>query len=434
MTTGIEERLRAELPELADLLARESRARVALTGPAQSQPPMIKAPRRTRGARPAVGVVAAVLVAAATVAAVLVAGRNDESPRRVEVVPALPGAPTGEWELLPDSPLDDREDAVAVWTGEEVIVWGGRRDLLALTDGAAYDPSTGEWRSIAPNTWGHPGAFGLWADDRMVVLAKTGGATYSPTTDTWTDLPRLGDDAGTMGLSAAVWTGDAVLAVGPRTDPTGQTRLGLVALDIDAGEWRTLATLDERVGEDFSVVASDSGLIVWSPDGSGGVGMWEYDVAIGAWGALPEIPVPEGSVFEWSAPVWFDGALHAVAGIQHVGIEPPPRGSLVERFDGGEWTVKEGDVSIGGVTSALPAGELVALLDEEAPGGPVVVDLRSGLWSALDDYPLDSVRGRSIVWTGDDLFVWGGRTAETRDVTPSSRTVAEGAIWFPDRP
>jgi hypothetical protein len=47
------------------------------------------------------------------------------------------------WSALPRSPLDGRDDAVAVWTGRKMIVWGGDRvtpPYGVLTDGAAFRP------------------------------------------------------------------------------------------------------------------------------------------------------------------------------------------------------------------------------------------------------------------------------------------------------
>jgi hypothetical protein len=50
---------------------------------------------------------------------------------------------TNRWSALPTAPLRGRSDANAVWTGSQMIVWGGGSvgDLgTALTDGAAYTP------------------------------------------------------------------------------------------------------------------------------------------------------------------------------------------------------------------------------------------------------------------------------------------------------
>ncbi len=51
---------------------------------------------------------------------------------------------TGKWTALPASPLHSRTDPVAVWTGRQMIVWGGNNSAgnKSYTDGAAYTPGT----------------------------------------------------------------------------------------------------------------------------------------------------------------------------------------------------------------------------------------------------------------------------------------------------
>ena len=50
------------------------------------------------------------------------------------------------WSALPASPLQGRAGPVAVWTGHQMIVWGGNIDRATttryFTDGAAYTPRT----------------------------------------------------------------------------------------------------------------------------------------------------------------------------------------------------------------------------------------------------------------------------------------------------
>ena len=45
------------------------------------------------------------------------------------------------WRKLPASPLSAREAAATVWTGSELLIWGGTSGQGLLADGAAYDPA-----------------------------------------------------------------------------------------------------------------------------------------------------------------------------------------------------------------------------------------------------------------------------------------------------
>jgi hypothetical protein len=50
------------------------------------------------------------------------------------------------WRILPAAPIAVRVDHAAVWTGREMLVWGGRDGRRSVGDGAAYDPRTDRWR------------------------------------------------------------------------------------------------------------------------------------------------------------------------------------------------------------------------------------------------------------------------------------------------
>jgi hypothetical protein len=69
--------------------------------------------------------------------------------------PASPVPPPGEacdpatsqWTALPAAPLTGRAFPAAVWTGSQMIVWGGyttsdNDTSVSYTDGAAYTPGT----------------------------------------------------------------------------------------------------------------------------------------------------------------------------------------------------------------------------------------------------------------------------------------------------
>jgi hypothetical protein len=76
-----------------------------------------------------------------------------------------------------------------VWTGHEVLVFGGLAGEKTLLDGAAWDPTANTWRNIAtaPLTGAEP--IGGWLDDRLVVVTSTSAAAYDPSADRWTELP-----------------------------------------------------------------------------------------------------------------------------------------------------------------------------------------------------------------------------------------------------
>jgi hypothetical protein len=142
------------------------------------------------------------------------------------------------------SVVADRTDPVTVWTGREVLVWGGVVEASAArttyaVDGAAFDPTTGTWRTLAPAPLSPDRYAGVWTGTELVVIgggeATVDGAAYDPVTDTWRDIAypplalvesRLTFRDGVVYVSGAVRTGEAV---------TG--RAGTMAYDVATDRW-----------------------------------------------------------------------------------------------------------------------------------------------------------------------------------------------------
>jgi len=110
----------------------------------------------------------------------------------------------------------ERQNPFTVWTGSEMIVWGGSGvGSVGYGTGARYDPITDVWTPMsdvgAPSPRGAGAA--TWTGCRMIVWggAATGqifddGAEYDPATDAWTPLPS--ENAPTArGRYSVVWTG-----------------------------------------------------------------------------------------------------------------------------------------------------------------------------------------------------------------------------------
>jgi Putative metal-binding motif/Kelch motif len=105
----------------------------------------------------------------------------------------------------------------AVWTANEMIVWGGRYESFFspgdfLGDGARYNPSTDTWSPIS--TVGAPPAgpnyTSVWTGAEMIVWSGVAGGRYNPTTNTWTPVSALGGPPG----GKAVWTGTQMIVWG----------------------------------------------------------------------------------------------------------------------------------------------------------------------------------------------------------------------------
>jgi N-acetylneuraminic acid mutarotase len=111
----------------------------------------------------------------------------------------------------------------AVWTGSEMIVWGGVGNGVIFSDGARYNASTDIWTSLS--TTGAPSAryghVAVWTGSEMIVWSQEFGGTspgdlYNPTTDSWRAMDTLCALSG-RGHVPAIWTGTRMIVWGGRT-------------------------------------------------------------------------------------------------------------------------------------------------------------------------------------------------------------------------
>ena len=83
-----------------------------------------------------------------------------------------------------------------MWTGSEMIVWGGwTRQLGYLNTGGRYNPSTDSWTATSTTNApaGRANHTAVWTGSEMIVWGghdelhylNTGGR-YNPSTDSWT--------------------------------------------------------------------------------------------------------------------------------------------------------------------------------------------------------------------------------------------------------
>ncbi|PYK23240.1 MAG: hypothetical protein DME59_17595 [Verrucomicrobia bacterium] len=112
----------------------------------------------------------------------------------------------------------------AVWTGDEMIVWGGYSSGYDVNTGARYDPSTNSWLETtttdAPE--GRVAHAAVWTGSEMIVWGgfnfmgsgffNTGGR-YNPTTDQWA-VTATTNAPSPRAFSAAIWTGSEMIVWG----------------------------------------------------------------------------------------------------------------------------------------------------------------------------------------------------------------------------
>ena len=278
----------------------------------------------------------------------------------------------------------------AVWTGTELIVWGGGfSSTQSVGDGARYNLTTGQWTPIssvnAPSARRSHSA--VWTGTEMIVWGGSDitqgtpfadGGRYRPSTNTWTPLPSTGAPAARFGHSA-VWTGTHMIIYAGGTASTSS--LGDAArFDPVTSTWTQIpVTLSAGARRDHSAVWTGTEMLVWGGStiytgGGGFPDVVSYDPAAGTWTTL---------VTAGTAPT---------TRFSHAAV----------------WTGTEMLIFGGGTSSTGTLGD----------GGRF--DLATRTWSALPAMGQPSPRRQlPAVWTGDSMLLWGGSTIVDGSTLPT---------------
>jgi N-acetylneuraminic acid mutarotase len=175
---------------------------------------------------------------------------------------------TNRWRRLAGSPLAGSQDPIGAWTGRELVMLVGDENPAdgkpwpsRLARAAAYDPATDTWRRIAPLPSPRNGASAVWdGHEVLVVGGARHGYAYNPVTNAWR---RLAASGSARTGSVAVWTGSRLIVWGGRAGTTGRQLRNGLAYDPKADRWSLLpsAPLPRRL--EPSAIWTGRSMIVW---------------------------------------------------------------------------------------------------------------------------------------------------------------------------
>jgi hypothetical protein len=171
---------------------------------------------------------------------------------------------TETWVALPKTPntLIGRILHTAVWTGTEMIFWGGYNGS-GVNTGGRYNPSTNSW--VVTTTTGAPDArsdhTAVWTGSEMIVWGGSGalntGGRYNPITDNWIATTTTGAPHG-RAQHTAVWTGTEMIVWGGSFLNTGGRYNPIT------DNWVATTTIDAPAGRQSHIaVWTGSEMIVW---------------------------------------------------------------------------------------------------------------------------------------------------------------------------
>src|SRR5437879_6227727 len=220
----------------------------------------------------------------------------------------------------------------AVWTGTEMIVWGGSSCTACtnaeLNTRARYNPITDTW--IPTSTNGAPSARGdhsaVWTGSKMIVwggrndatLIDTGGI-YDPVSDSWLPTNSSGAPA-SRSEHAAVWTGSMMIVFGGRASTSTANSFSSGGLyDPTSDGWTPTNTMGAPFARRPSVW-SGTDLIVWG-DGNG-----RYNPVTDSWSGISTTGAPSGG--SNNSLVWTGSTMITWAG--GLGVPPSNTGGIYD--------------------------------------------------------------------------------------------------------
>jgi hypothetical protein len=177
------------------------------------------------------------------------------------------------------TPPAARRYHTAVWTGSELIVWGGTHGSY-LNDGGRYNPAGNSWTAVS--TTGAPAArqyhTAVWTGSEMIVWGGAyydgsshylnDGGRYNPAGNSWTAVSTTGAPAA-RGGHTAVWTGSELIVWG---GVNGVSYLNDGGRYNPAGNsWTAVSTTGAPAARYYhTAVWTGSELIVWGGYGNSG--------------------------------------------------------------------------------------------------------------------------------------------------------------------
>jgi N-acetylneuraminic acid mutarotase len=166
-----------------------------------------------------------------------------------------------------------RQNHTAVWTGSEMIVWGGGNAIGGLSTGGKYNPATNTWTatSIANAPTARQNHTAVWTGSEMIIwgggvfgnppLLNTGGR-YNPSTDSWI-ATSLTNAPTARTRHTAVWTGFEMIVWGGVDNNSNSLNTG-GKYDPSTDTWTATNTTTAPFALlDHTAVWTGSEMIVW---------------------------------------------------------------------------------------------------------------------------------------------------------------------------
>jgi N-acetylneuraminic acid mutarotase len=346
-----------------------------------------------------------------------------------------------------------REVHTAVWTGSEMIIWGGGfgSPSTVTNSGGRYNPSTDAWTTTstvnAPSARG--GHSAVWTGSEMIIWGggwlNTGGR-YNPSTDSWIATNTTFSPTGRSGHSA-VWTGTQMIVWGGG-DSTGNLSTG-GQYNPSTNSWTATSNTNAPTARGWhSTVWTGSQMIVWGGYVYNNVNQWLntggiYNPSTNSWTATSTTNAP--SARQNHTAVWTGSQMIVWGGINF--SDPCNCGAYNTggRYDPGTntWTATSTTNAPAGsyLHTAVWSGSQMIVWGGQTSTGFVNSGSRynpsTNSWTATStsNAPPERLR-HTAVWTGSEMIVWGGdgNLSVSGTLNTGGRYNPSTDTWAPNQP
>jgi N-acetylneuraminic acid mutarotase len=323
-----------------------------------------------------------------------------------------------------------RDSHTAVWTGSEMIIWGGYAGIL-LNTGGRYNPATDTWAatSTANAPSGRYNHTTVWTGGEMIIWGGNDGSSelntggrYNPSTDSWVGTSTTNAPIGRQ-LHIAVWTGSEMIVWGGTDINTSQYFNTGGRYNPSADSWTATTTTNAPSGRyGRTAVWTGTEMIVW-----GGLGMSgylntgsRYNPGTNSWTATSTINAPTGRYFHTT--VWTGSEMIIWGGY--------PDLNTGGRYNPGtnSWTVTTtANAPTGrfGHTAAWSGSEMIIwggtdIFNYFNTGGRYNPTTDSWIATSTTNAP-PGRDSHTAIWTGTEMVVWGGYAVSVGDLSSGGR-------------
>lgn len=316
----------------------------------------------------------------------------------------------GAWRRISsiDAP-SSRTYHTVVWTGSEMLIWGG----IPYSSGARYNPNTDSWTPIASlNAPSHRSMHvAFWTGTEMLIWGgedngsyQNTGARYDPSDDIWSTISTIGVP-NFVEMPSVIWSGSEMIVWGPARSGTETQYLG-ARYNTHNDIWTPISTLNSPQVSGYAVWNNGEMLLI-SNNVSG-----SYSPSTDSWTSISSPYEPVQYPFELVTSGGDEVILTGKGeedGISTALMYSPLTDSWIKMDTSCGFSERSHFTSVWtGSEMIIWGGKYPGYRNFESISTGSKFTPITGQWAmlSLTNAPY-AMHGHTAVWTGSEMIVWG---------------------------